>query len=253
MHHPIRAVAACSLLVTTSACLPFQTSQDAGISYSTESVAWDGEVMCLGDDVSGEAMELLNTDDFIVVVASGEGSIPRSEWDAFDPGWGWQKNSTRTLQFTRSCFSRSPNASPDCEGEACGDVVEVGGYSWIELSQILAVDCLPSGEACNPMNVGSGELAFIVIRKCHQVTFEGEVVMLEGPDGERAVLHAAADGAAPTTQVDLPDGWSLSKQTLEEPLVVHPFGGEGGCYYNVIRDGLDQSYHQIAYSGSTYP
>ena len=198
-------------------------------------------------------MVILNTDTLMVSVAAGENPIPRSEWDAFDPGWGWNKNSTRVLQFTDSCFVRSPNASNSCEGDACFDVVDVGGHTWVELSQILAVDCFPSETACNPMNVASGELAFIVTRKCHQITFDGEVIVLTGPDGERAIQHAAADGSPPTTDVSLPDGWSLSQETLAEPLVVYPFGGPGECYYNIIRDEKAQAYHQIGYAKSSYP
>ncbi|MGC6514831.1 MAG: hypothetical protein ACON4N_10070 [Myxococcota bacterium] len=40
---------------------------------------------------------------------------------------------------------------------------------------------------------------------------------------------------------------------MDEPLTIHPFGGEGACTYTVIRDALEQSYHQIAYAGDTYP
>lgn len=245
------AVIAFSL--ATSACLPFESSADAGVSYSTQTVQWDAEVECMEGGGSGEAMEILNTDTFIVALAAGDNPLPRSEWDAFDPGRGWNKNSTRVLQFTDSCFARSPYAASDCEGDSCLDIVDVQGYTWVELSQILSIDCLPSGDACNPQKLGKGELAFIVTRKCHRITFDGEVIILSGPGGERAVMHAAADGSPPTTDVNLPEGWSLKRETLTEPLVIHPFGGDGECYYNVIRDELTQSYHQFSYAKSTYP
>jgi hypothetical protein len=35
--------------------------------------------------------------------------------------------------------------------------------------------------------------------------------------------------------------------------VLLPFGGGDDCYYNVIRDNLVQSYHQIAYAADVYP
>ncbi len=66
-------------------------------------------------------------------------------------------------------------------------------------------------------------------------------------------MHAAADGEPATTDVGLPEGWTLTRETLAEPLVVLPFGGEDGCYYNIIRDAKTQAYHQIAYGKSTYP
>jgi len=235
------------------ACLPLESSLDAGVYYKTVSVAWPEDTECLNDKDPEIAKEIVIGDTLMVAVAGGDNPIPDSEWEDFRPGWGNRKNSTRNLQFDDSCFVRSPWADEDCEGEDCASIVEVKDYTWLELSQILSVDCLPSGDACNPEKLKSGELAFIVTRKCHRITFAGEQIFLVGPNGEEAVLHASAGSKAPTTDVELPDGWSIERRTLDQPLTIHPFGGEGECFFNVIRDELAQSYHQIAYAGDTYP
>ena len=146
------------------------------MSYKTVSVAWPEDTQCLNDKDPEIAKEIVIGDTLMVAVAGGDNRIPDSEWEDFRPGWGVRKNSTRNLQFADSCFARSPWADEDCEGEDCASIVEVKGYTWIELSQILAVDCLPSGDACNPEKLKSGELAFIVTRKCHRITFAGEQI-----------------------------------------------------------------------------
>ena len=70
--------------------------------------------------------------------------------------------------------------------------------------------------------------------------------------GEAAIMHATANGT-PTTDVPLPDGWTLTEETLPEPLVVRPFGGGDACYFNILRDAKVQSYHQFRYAGPSYP
>ena len=243
----------CLLLAPVVACLPLESSLDAGVSYEAVSVSWPEDTECINEEDPEIAKEIVIGESLVVAVAGGDNPIPDSDWDAFGPGWGNRKNSTRNLQFDDSCFARSPYADVDCDGEDCATIIEVKGYTWIELSQILAVDCLPSGEACNPETLTPGELAVIVTRKCHRLTFAGEQLFLYGPDGETAVLHASAGTEDPTTDVELPEGWSIARETLDEPLTIHPFGGEGECYYNVIRDALQQSYHQITYAGDAYP
>ena len=106
----------------------------------------------------------------------------------FSPGFFNQKNSLRNLQFDSSCLTRSPNRSADCSGEECASFVEIQSYTWLELSQIAAVDCIPAGSNCSPMSVQEKELVVVVIKKCHQLTFVGTQYFLSGPSGERAGL-----------------------------------------------------------------
>ena len=187
-----------------------------------------------------------------VVIAGGDTPISDASWPAYQPSLGNQKNSDRHLRFNSSCFIRSPKAPVDCVGDACREIRELDGYTWVALSHILAADCLPSRSACQGTTAKPFGLLVVVIQKCHQIDFEGDVIFLEGPRGEQAIMHATSDGH-PDLDVPLPPGWTLRKETLTTPLSVTPFGGPGECFYNVIRDSRLQSYHQLKYPEERYP
>ncbi len=242
-----------ALLLFMSGCLPFQSSEDAGISFRTTPVPWPEDTECVEEGVRDTAYELLSQDSFIVVANSGTAPINADQWADFDPPAPWVKNSTRNLLFSDQCFSRSPDASPTCSGTDCEILVDISGYTWVELSQIVSIDCIPQGKACSPSGLKEGELAFIITSKCHKLTFEGDVTFLNGPDGERAIMHAYGESGAPDTTVGLPEGWTLSAETLSQPLDVYPAGESGDCYFPIIRDAFEQSYHQFEYAGPSYP
>ncbi len=241
------------LLSVLSGCLAIPTSVEAKISYATTPSPWPASVTCLNKPVmDGIAKEVLNGRLRTVVIAGGDKAISDAKWETYTPSLGNQKNSDRHLLFGQSCFSRSPSRPADCTGDACREVIDMDGYTWIGLSKIDAVDCVPSASNCDGTSAKPGGLLFVVTRKCHELTFEGEVIFLSGPAGQKAVMHATADGV-PTTDVVLPAGWSLTKETLGAPLVLHPFGGGDACFYNIIRDSKLQSYHQLAYASAAYP
>jgi hypothetical protein len=246
-----RFVAACCLLGV--GCISIPTSKDAKISYTTEVSAWPASPTCLNPPVmTGIAKEVLNGSRREVVIASGSNPISDEKWASYTPSLGNQKNSDRHTLFTTSCFSRSPGKPADCSGDACRDVIEMDGYTWVGLSKIDAADCVPSASACDGASAKPGGLLFVVTEKCHELVFTGDVIFLAGPGGEKGIMHATSDGM-PTTDVVLPAGWSLTKETLAAPLTVHPFGGGDRCFYNVIRDSKLQSYHQLSYAGASYP
>lgn len=235
------------------ACISIPTSQEADISYRTEPSAWPANPTCLNRPTTqGIAKEILIGSIRTVVIAGGSNPISDAEWESYNPGIGNQKNSDRHLLFTRSCFSRSPARPAACTGDGCAEILTKDGHTWVHLSKIEAADCIPDASACDGTSAKSGGLIAVVTRKCHEMVFEGSVFFLSGPRGERAVMHATADGV-PTTDVSLPAGWILRQEPLRQPLVLHPFGGGDVCFYNVIRDHKLQAYHQIAYAGPTYP
>ncbi len=240
------------VLVVPLGCAAIPSAADAKISYETVESSWPAQTVCLNKTGVTVAKEVLNGSLKTVVIAGGPSPISDDAWPKYTPGLGNTKNSDRHLLFTKSCFSRSPSKSADCQGDACSDVITMDGYSWIGLSKIEAADCVPSASACDGTTAKPGGLLFVVTRKCHELVFENEAFFLSGPNGERAVMHATADGN-PTVDVRLPAGWKLEKQPLATPLVVHPFGGGNECLYNVIRDHKLQSYHQLAYAGPRYP
>jgi len=234
-------------------CASLPDARSAGIRYATTPARWPADPVCINQQRGAVvAKEVLMGRTRTVVIAGGSNPISDGVWAAYTPGFFNQKNSDRHTLFTHSCLARSPAASPDCLGEACRRVVENDGYTWVELSRIKAVDCTPALDGCDPAHVRPGQLAIVVTEKCHELVFEGSVFLLRGPRGEEAVMHATADGM-PTTEVQLPPGWSMRETVLLEPLVIRPFGEHAACHYNILRDAKLQSYHQFRYAGATYP
>jgi len=241
------------MVFALTGCPKLQTAEKAGVSYETVESPWPIHPICLNPQVrAGIAKEILDAKLMTVVIASGPREISDAEWSAYKPSFPNQKNSDRHLLFSASCFARSPGAPADCKGDDCRQMVDLDDYSWTALSKLDAVDCIPKNSSCNPGKVKAGEIAIVVSEKCHELTCEGEQVFLFGPSGEKAIMHATATGM-PTMDVQLPRGWHLTKETLAHPLVIRPFGGGTKCYYNIIRDNLAQSYHQIHYGKPYYP
>lgn len=222
------------------------------MSYATEVSAWPADVECLNRPDIKVAKEVLKGNIRTVVIAGGDRPISDDDWADYTPSFGNLKNSDRHLLFGASCFSRSPGTPSDCRGDDCRTVVELDGHTWIGLSKIDAFDCLPADGGCSTSKVEPGHLAFVVTEKCHELRFSDDAIFLRGPDGEVAVMHATADGH-PTVTATLPAGWTLTREELDDDLVLHPFGGGDRCFYNIIRDEFQQSYHQIAYAKATYP
>jgi hypothetical protein len=241
------------MILFLAACVSIPGIEASGVSYPTTPIAWPDAPECLNEQTPGLAKEVLVGATRTVVVAGGDDPISDEAWGDFSPGLGNRKNQDRNLLFEESCFSRSPAAPASCEGEACRSQIEIGGYTWIELSEIVAIDCIPADTpSCGAQGVPEGALTITVTRKCHELVFEGDVWFLNGPSGERAIMHAT-EAAEPSGDVSLPDGWVLASATLGEPLVLHPFGAEGDCYYNILRDHRVQAYHQFAYAEASFP
>lgn len=249
----MRNVLMATLCLLFLRCVSIPTSKDANVSYSTEVSAWPTSPTCLNPPVPTQfAKEVLIGSRREVVIAGGANPIPDDKWASYQPSLGNRKNSDRHLLFSTSCFSRSPGRPASCITDDCRDEIELDGYTWVGLSKIYAADCLPSAKACDGTSAKPGGLLFVIIEKCHELIFTGDVIFLSGPNGEKAIMHATSNGV-PTTNVVLPDGWTLNRETLAVPLTVHPFGGGDRCFYNIIRDSKLQSYHQITYSGPSYP
>lgn len=230
----------------------FPTSVEAGVSFQTIQSGRPEGSGCLNEiPTEGLAKELINLESRTVILGIGEGSMPDDEWAQFEPSLPIAKNINRNVMFDSDCFYRSPGAPVDCEGEACRITEEFMGYEWMELSAIDSQDCLPVGETgCGQPDLGV--ISVTVTRKCHQIIFEDEIYDLADPAGNRYVMHANATGT-PDLSVVLPEGWTLEKVMLDEPLEVLPFGGGDNCYHNVLRDNLGQGYHQYIFAGETYP
>lgn len=225
------------------------------ISYATVQTALPEVFTCAGggDDSPGIAKEILNLESDIIYVAGGDSPMPDDVW----AGYGFRlpilKNSTRNLMFQGSCFFRSPGAAPDCVGDDCFIKEEIVGYSWLALTEVVGQGCFPDPNGCSGDQVAAGYVSINTIAKCHHITYEGPVIYeLSDGQGNLYVMHATGTGT-PDLNVSLPQGWTLTERTIDEPLELLPFGGGDSCYYNVVRDNLVQSYHQYAYAGEVYP
>lgn len=232
----------------------FPTSEEAGLSFQTVTSSRPAESTCLNNaGAAGLAKELINIRENVVVAGVGASAMPDDEWADYSPGLPWQKNVDRNTMFTDHCFYRSPMAPVDCQSDECREDREVDGYSWVELSVINAQDCFATGDAeCSALGVDPGAISVTVTSKCHQITFEDEIYELVDPAGNRYVMHAT-DTGTPDLNPELPEGWTLSRTTLDEPLEVLPVGGGESCYHNVLRDNLGQGYHQYVFADDQYP
>ncbi len=245
----VGAIAAFSYLQSLTALKPLE------ITYSTEQIALPEVYSCAGgsEDSPGIAKEILNLETDDIFVAGGTNAMPDDVWQAYNFRVPLLKNSTRNLLFNGSCFFRSPDVPVDCEGEACFTIETIVDYTWLKLTTIIGQSCFPDMAGCSGDVVNAGYLSINTIAKCHHIVYDGPIIYeLSDGRGNLYVMHATGTGT-PDLNPALPIGWTLTKRTIDEPLVLLPFGGGDNCYYNVVRDNLVQSYHQYAYSGEEYP
>jgi hypothetical protein len=138
-------------------------------------------------------------------------------------------------------------------GAACFTIDELLGYTWLKLTTVVGNSCFPDTAGCSGDQVKAGYVSINTIAKCHRLVYPGPTIYeLADGKGNRYVMHATATGK-PDLTATLPAGWTLTARDISEPLTLLPFGGGDSCYYNVIRDNLVQSYHQVAFSGVQYP
>ena len=118
------------------------------------------------------------------------------------------------------------------------------------MAQPIAVDYIP--DKTDFLKPESGHLTIKTIKKCQFINFGNEIYQMTDNNGNNYVMHATETGK-PNLNVTLPDGWTVKKVLLKEPLILSPFGSSDECYYNVVGDHLGQGYHQYFYASETYP
>ncbi len=236
-----------SLVIVFSSC-GFDSVEEAGIQYPTKpafalpaNIEWKK---------TGFATELINIKEKLVVLGGGDNPIPRAEWDDFKPRLPWQKNIDRYVLFDKTAFLRSPDAPSNCQGAACKTQIEYKGYSWTKLASPLAIDYIPS--KTDMLKPEEGHLVVKVIKKCQAIIFENEIYQMSDDKGNLYAMHATETGK-PNLDVVLPQGFTIKKAQLEEPLIILPFGEKEDCYFNIVGDHLGQGYHQYQYASDFYP
>jgi hypothetical protein len=240
------------LIISTLTNFLFQycglpTSQEIGLKFSTEKSA-------IPESLSwreiGLAKEMFNQKEKIVVISGGDNPIPLDRWEGFKPSFPWKKNIDRHLLFRKTCFYRSPGTNVNCTGPGCFHQREYKGYSWIELAEPVCIDFIP--DRTDILKPAIGHLVIKTIKKAQALMFTDSIYQLTDNRGNFYVMHAFENNG-PDTTAALPEGWTLRKVFLTEPLIVSPFGGGNECYFNIVGDNLGQGYHQYIFADKYYP
>ncbi len=250
------AIALIAGLVALSYVQRLMAPKPLTITYSTEQTIMPADAACAGgsDKSIGVAKEVFNLETKDIYVAGGANPMPDAVWADYHFWLPYLKNSTRHLLFDGSCFFRSPDAPADCTGDACFNFATIVDYSWLKLTTVVGNSCFPDASGCSGDQVNPGYVSINTIAKCQRVVFEGPIIYeLADGKGNRYVMHATMTGVPDVTGPTLPAGWTLTERTIDEPLVLLPFGAGDNCYYNVVRDNLVQSYHQYVYASEQYP
>ena len=224
-----------------------KSANEIGLRYSTEASPLPDTLNWM--DI-GFAKELIHQKDRVVVISGGNKPVPLDQWDAFKVSYPYRKNIDRNLLFSKTAFYRSPNAQANCQGNDCITVREYRDHTWIELATPVCVDFI--GGKTDMLKPDPGHLVVKTIVKCQALQFSGTVFELTDTLGNAYLMHATETGE-PTTNVVLPEGFTLTQKTLDAPIVIGPFGGEDHCYFNIVGDHLGQGYHQYRYAGANYP
>ena len=225
----------------------------SGISYpTTPSLEVPANIQWV---VPSSAKEIINNDDYKVYLGAGPQSMPDNVWDTYEFDALWSKNLDRFLHIDSTALLSSPNAPYNCQGIGCFTPMQYLGYSWIELAQTVAntyVPCLTEELDLELREVPEGHFEVSTIKKCQVLQFTDEIYQLTDNNGNYYVMHATENGVQ-TTNVSLPQDWTLELVSLNEPLIITPFGNEGDCYFNILVDHLGQGYHQYMYADDVFP
>lgn len=219
---------------------PLTVTKGGTTSVKTELVARS----CRAPDAV--AKELINMLSVVTVIAGGDKTISDEEWETYVPSPPFSKNSDRHLMFGDSCFYRTWANSWDCQGEDCYSYVPHDGHSWLRLARTEHLETMPASENTDRVPP-PGYVQIIVLDKCHELVFEGQIWEMHDPYGNVYVMHANPDGQPDTTGPTLPAGWHIETRVLSQPLVLNPRGQS--CRYTLIKDDQDQAYHQYVFDG----
>lgn len=224
-----------------------KTAKEVGLHFSTEKSK-------LPDTLNwkkiGFAKELINQKEMVVIISGGTNPIPLDKWTDFKPSFPYTKNIDRHLLFQKTAFYRSPNTDVNCKDDDCIKQREYKNYTWVEMAKPVCIDYV--GGKTDMLKPEKGHLVIKTIQKCQTVMFTDSIFQLTDNKGNYYVMHATETGK-PDITATLPNGWSLKKVILKEPLIVSPFGGGNECYYNIVGDNLGQGYHQYIFADSVYP
>lgn len=218
--------------------------------------------VCSSSEESEEsqALEVQDITTTMIYAAAGDNKMTYGEFSTYPPQVGiWSLNTPRNLQFQENCFFKSPTTPMSCSAEDCivnKAIKALNDTTWGELALNVCAGYFPSGDTNITLGPSpEGQILVAPISKCQNMTFNGPTEwVLTDEFGNDYIMHAS--GANTTEGVDeaaktavFPEGWSVKQVDLDEPFTIFPdMDDEGNCYYTVVRDSSDNSYHMIGCS-----
>ncbi|MGZ9899284.1 hypothetical protein [Shewanella gaetbuli] len=243
--------------VMLTGCINIPTIKKAGVSFDTTLI----EVPKNTPWVSYEdAFEMINPFTMTVVFEDAafpvsENPIPAEAWPEFKKPLPWIKNIKRNLQFDGAFMVGSPSVYKsgqvsETDFESNLVFLEIGGYTWMELAIVEAVTAYPGGVKPSGQIPEPGQVIFQTVVKPQVNRWDDVIYQMTDGKGNYFVMHATAtiDGE-PSLDVELPEGWTLERIEIDEPLIITP---TVDGYYNIVMDNLGQGYHQYIYADDVF-
>ena len=155
----------------------------------------------------------------------------------------------------------------DCGGDSASDecitintIKSLNDTTWGELALNACAAYYPSNSTDVALGPApEGQVLVAPINKCQNMTFtETDAWILTDEWSNTYIMHAS--GANTTDAVDeaataavFPEGWSVEKVPLNGTFTISPrMTSAGECYYTIVRDSQDNSYHQYGCGGTTF-
>lgn len=202
----------------------------------------------------------------MISAASGDNKMTYDQFITYPPQVGaYSLNTPRNLQFSSNCFFKSPNESFDCApGECITNVAipELDDTTWGELADNKCASYYPDSSTAVALGPApEGNVLVSVISKCQNMTWTSDsIYVLTDEWSNTYIMHASGSNTTESlkeaaSNAVFPEGWSVESVNITEPLTIYPrmVEEDGSCYYTIIRDSQDNSYHEIGCGGSVQP
>jgi hypothetical protein len=246
------------LVIATASCI-----HGASLDYTCGNFINSPSFVCNGDSSESQALEVQDMTTSMIYASSGDNPMTYDEFITYPEQVGiWKLNTPRNLQFNENCFFKSPSSPIDCEPGTCINnkaIKALNDTTWGELALNVCSGYYPSGSTDVVLGPApEGQVLIAPISKCQNMTFDGpQAWVLTDEYKNQYIMHAS--GANTTEGVDqavqdavFPEGWTIEQVDLPEPFTIYPdMDDEGNCYYTVVRDSADNSYHMIGCSPDT--
>lgn len=211
----------------------------------------------ISSEGESQALEVQDITTSMIYASGGDNPMSYEEFITYSSPVGkWSLNTPRNLQFESNCFFKSPTIPSNCTSDECIEFIEIMALNmttWASLAQSICGGYFPSGDTNIELGPApAGQVIVTPISKCQNMTFAaGPQYVLTDQYGNSYIMHASGanttDGVAEAvSEAQLPEGWSIAQETLDEDYTIYPdMDEEGNCYYTIIRDSSDNSYHMI--------